>query len=171
MISAYLKSVIGFAVLVLLQVLILSEVTLFDGWAQPYLYIYSIIALPLQIPNRILLPIGFLAGLTMDMFTHTPGIHASATLTLAFARPFILKSIRPREGFESFIPSIISMGGGKYLTYSGLLVLIHLLWLFGLLYFSSGLLFYAIGHALLSTLFTMVFILLIQFFSQNNKAF
>ena len=171
MISEYLKSIFGFAALVLLQVLILNEVSLFDGWAQPYLYIYSIIALPLQIPNRILLPIGFLAGLTMDMFTHTPGIHASAALTLAFSRPYILKSIRPREGFESFVPSINSMGGVKYFTYSGLLVLIFCIWLYGLLYFSSGLLFVALGHALLSSLFTMVFILLIQFFSQNNKGF
>ena len=171
MISVYIKSFLGFAVLILLQVLILNEVSLFNGWAQPYLYIYSVIALPMQIPKRLLLPIGFLAGLTMDMFTHTPGIHTSATLTLAFARPYVLKSIRPREGFESFIPSINSMGSGKYLTYSGLLVLIHHLWLFGLLYFSSGLLFVAIGHALLSSLFTMVFILLIQFFNQTNKAF
>ena len=171
MISEYIKSVISFAVLVLLQVLILNEVSLFDGWAQPYLYIYPIIALPLQIPNRILLPIGFLAGLTMDMFTHTPGIHASATLTLAFSRPYILKSIRPREGFESFTPSISSMGLVKYFTYSGLTVIIHHLWLFSLLYFSSGLLFIALGHALLSALFTLVFILLIQFFSQPKKAF
>ena len=171
MISIYLKGFIGFVLLVLLQVLILNEVSLFDGWAQPYIYIYSIIALPILIPKRILLPVGFLAGLIIDMFTHTPGIHASATLTLAFSRPFILKSIRPREGFESFIPSINSMGGVKYFTYSGLLVLIHHLWLFGLLYFSSGLLFVAIGHAVLSSLFTLVFIMLIQFFSNSNKAF
>lgn len=171
MISDYLKSIFGFIILILLQVLILNEVSLFDGWAQPYLYIYSIIALPLLIPNRIILPIGFLAGLIFDMFTHTPGIHASATLTMAFARPYILKAIRPREGFESFVPSISSMGSAKYFTYSGLLVLIHHLWLFGLLYFSTGLIFVAIGHALLSSLFTLIFILLIQFFSNKNKTF
>ena len=171
MISIYLKSITGFILLVLLQVLILSEVSLFNGWAQPYIYIYSIIALPLLIPNRILLPIGFLAGLIMDMFTHTPGVHASATLTLAFSRPYILKSIRPREGFESFIPSINSMGGLKYFTYSGLLILIHHFWLFGLLYFSSRLLYVAIGHAVLSALFTLIFVMLIQFFSNSNKAF
>jgi len=171
MISVYLKSILGFAVLVILQVLILNEISLFNGWAQPYLYIYSVIALPLQIPKRLLLPIGFLAGLIIDLFTHTPGIHASATLTLAFARPYILKAIRPREGFESFIPSINSMGGGKYFTYSGLLILIHHLWLFGLLYFSTGLLFIAIGHALMSSVITMILVLLIQFFNQSNKVF
>lgn len=171
MISIYIKSILGFILLVLLQVLVLSEVSIFDGWAQPYIYIYSIIALPLLIPNRILLPIGFLAGLIMDMFTHTPGIHASATLTLAFSRPFILKSIRPREGFESFVPSVKSIGVVKYFTYSGLLILIHHLWLFGLLYFSSRLFFVAIGHAVLSALFTLIFVILIQFFSNSNKAF
>lgn len=157
--------------LILLQILILNQVSLFNGWAQPYLYIYPLITLPLIIPKRFLLIIGFVTGLTIDLFTHTPGIHASAALTLAFFRPFILKSIRPREGFDSYEPSIKSMGVTKYITYSGLLVLIHHLWLFSLLYFSTGLIFTAIGHAFLSTLFTLVLILIIQLFTQHKKPF
>ena len=168
MINLFLKSILGFVGLMLLQILILNDVSLFNGWAQPYLYVYFIISLPLMFPNRFILPLGFAIGLIIDLFTHTPGIHASATLALAFSRPYVLKSIRPREGFESSVPTIKSMGISKYITYSGLLVLIHNLWLFTLLYFSTGLLLIAIGHALLSTGFTLIFVLLIQLFSQNK---
>ena len=171
MIGLLLKNILGIIGFVLLQVLILNHVSLFDGWSQPFLYIYPLIALPIILPKRFLLLIGFITGLAIDLFTHTPGIHASAAVTLVFFRPFVLKLIRPREGFESYNPSIISMGGIKYFTYSGLLVLIHHLWLFGLLYFSTGLILTAIGHALLSSGFTLIFILLVQLFSHDKKTF
>ena len=171
MIGLLLKNIFGFIGYILLQVLILNHVSLFDGWAQPYLYIYPLIALPLILPKRFLLLIGFITGLTIDLFTHTPGIHASAAVTLVFFRPFVLKSIRPREGFESYTPSVKSMGIMKYFTYSGLLVLIHHLWLFGLLYFSTGLVLVAIGHALLSSAFTLVLVLLVQLFTQDKKTY
>jgi len=171
MIGLFLKNIFRFIGFILLQVLILNHVSLFNGWAQPYLYIYPLIVLPLILPKRTLLIIGFITGLTIDVFTHTPGIHASAALTLAFLRPSVLKSIRPREGFESYTPSVKSMGAMKFFTYSGLLVLIHHLWLFGLLYFSTGLILVAIEHALLSTVFTLIFILLVQLFTQNKKVY
>ena len=97
MIGLAIRNIVQFIVLVLLQVLILNQVTFFDGWAQPYLYIYFIIALPFNFPNRFILPLGFITGLTIDFFTHTPGIHASATLLLAYLRPYVIKSIRPRK--------------------------------------------------------------------------
>jgi rod shape-determining protein MreD len=171
MIVLYVRYILVFIGFILLQVLILNNISLFNGWAQPFLYIYPLIALPLIIPKRYLLIIGFLVGLTIDMFTHTPGIHASATLTLVFFRPFIIKAIRPREGFKSYIPSMKTMGVTKYFTYSGLLVLIHNLWLFALLYFSTGLILTAIGHAILSTIFTLILIFIIQLFTQPQKTF
>jgi len=171
MISLFLKNIFGFIGFVFLQVLILNHISFFDGWMQPYLYIYPIISLPLILPKRFLLAIAFITGLSVDIFTHTPGIHASASLTLAFLRPVTLKSIRPREGFDSYNPSIRSMGFMKYFTYSGLLVFAHHLWLFSLLYFSTGLILTALGHAVLSTVFTLLLILLVQLFSQDKKTF
>ena len=171
MIGLAIRNIVQFIVLVLLQVLILNQVTFFDGWAQPYLYIYFIIALPFNFPNRFILPLGFITGLTIDFFTHTPGIHASATLLLAYLRPYVIKSIRPREGFESVTPSIRNMGFSKYLTYIFILVLAHHIWLFGLLYFSTHLWLVALGHAFLSTIFTLLLILPIQAFNQDRKTY
>lgn len=169
MIGLFAKNIVRFIALILFQFLIVNEVTLFSGWAQPFIYIYIILVLPLNIPRRILLPIGFITGLTMDLFTHTPGIHASAVLSMAFARPYVLKALRPREGYDSIIPSMNNMGTSKFLIYSIILILIHHLWLFSLLYFSSKLWFYIIGHAFLSALFTLLLTFLLQLFAQKQK--
>jgi rod shape-determining protein MreD len=168
MIGLLIKNIARFIFLILFQVLVFNEVTLLSGWAQPYIYIYFILVLPFNIPKRLMLPIGFLTGLTMDFFTHTPGIHASAVLTMAFARPYVLKAIRPREGYESIVPSIKNMGSTKFFTYAVILIFIHHLWLFSLLYFSSHLWFYIIGHVVVSTLFTLVLTYLLQLFAQKQ---
>lgn len=158
-------------IIVVVQVLILSEVSLFNGWAQVYLYSYLIIALPVNFPKKYLMPLGFALGLLMDLFYHTPGIHASACVTLAFFRPYVLAIVQPREGFESLFPEARSMGWINYLTYAGLLLIVHQTWLFLLLYFSTGLMVYALGHALASSLFTLIFVALIQVFNQKRPIY
>jgi rod shape-determining protein MreD len=160
---------VRFIALILFQFLVVNEITLFNGWAQPFIYIYIILVLPLNLPKRLLLPIGFLTGLTMDFFTHTPGIHASAVLTMAFSRTYVLKAIRPREGYESVIPSIKNMGSSKFFTYAVILILIHHLWLFSLLYFSSKLWLFILAHTVLSTIATLLFTYLFQLFAQKQK--
>lgn len=169
MIGLLAQNILRFVLLILFQFLIINEITLFSGWAQPFIYVYIILVLPFNLPKRILLPIGFITGLTMDFFTHTPGIHTSACLTMAFARPYVLKALRPREGFESVVPSAINMGFSKFYTYALILILIHHIWLFSLLYFSSKLWLYILGHSLLSALFTLVLTFLLQLFAQKQK--
>lgn len=169
MIGLLIQNIIRFVGLILIQVLVLNEITLLDGWAQPFLYVYIILVLPLNIPKRILLPIGFATGFIMDLFTHTPGIHASAMLTMTFARPYVLQALRPREGYESNSPSAKNMGFSKFYTYSIFLILVHHIWLFALLYFSNKLWFHIIGHAVLSALFTLLLSFLLQLFTKKQK--
>ena len=169
MIGLLLQNILRFVVLILFQALILNHLTIFSGWGQPFLYVYILLVLPINIPKRIILPIGFLVGLTMDFFTHTPGIHASAVLTMVFARPYLLKALRSREGYESNIPSAKLMGFSKFYIYSFILILIHHIWLFSLLYFSTGLWLYVLGHALVSSLFTLLLTSLLQLFAQPIK--
>lgn len=169
MIGLLALNIIRFVALILFQFLVLNEITFLSGWSQPYLYVYIILVLPINLHKRILLPIGFVTGLCMDFFTHTPGIHTSAVLTMAFARPYVLKAIRPREGYESIIPSTKNMGFSKFFTYSFILIMIHHIWLFSLLYFSSKLWLYILGHAFLSGLFTLLLTFLLQLFSQKQK--
>ena len=68
---------IRFIVLVLTQVLILNHINLF-GYVNPYLYILFIILYPLTGNKSLLIALGFILGLTMDMFGDSGGIHAAA---------------------------------------------------------------------------------------------
>ena len=101
-----LNHIMRFIVLSAVQIFVLNNIALFD-FATPYLYLFFIIALPLKIPNWALLSVAFLSGLTIDVFTSTPGMHASACVTVAFIRPFLLELISPREGYGSGNPPLI----------------------------------------------------------------
>lgn len=72
-----------------------------NGYFNPFLYIMFILMLPVNINKVLLLFIAFLTGLTIDIFSGTPGMHASACLVLAFIRPGFLNLIAPREGYET----------------------------------------------------------------------
>jgi rod shape-determining protein MreD len=69
--------------------------------------------------------IGFLLGLTIDIFTGIPGVHTFATVLIAYIKPFFQKAFGPREEHEFIIPSFRTYGIGMFLQYATYLVLIH----------------------------------------------
>ncbi|HET7819505.1 MAG TPA: rod shape-determining protein MreD, partial [Bacteroidia bacterium] len=130
MINDVLKNIIRFFFLILLQVLILNNIQL-SGYLNPFLYILFILMLPFQTPDWLVLFLSFFLGITMDMFSNTGGMHAAATVFMAFLRQPILRFIAPREGYDSNQqPTIHQFGIGWFFTYAGFLVLIHHLILF-----------------------------------------
>ena len=131
MASEILKNIVRFVFLVLLQGLILNEVNLWQGMAIPYLYIMFLLMLPLETPRWLELIIGFILGLTIDMFTNTLGIHASACVLIAYIRPLYLKGIAPRDVYEYVQrPGIQDFGLTWFIKYASVLILIHHFWLF-----------------------------------------
>ncbi len=166
-----LNHIMRFIVLSVVQIFVLNNIALFD-FATPYLYLFFIIALPLKIPNWALLSVAFLSGLTIDVFTNTPGMHASACVTVAFIRPFLLEVISPREGYGSGnLPLIRSFGLQWFLTYSGILVVFHHVVLFMIELFRFSELHRLFGKALVSALFTILLMVIIQYFNQSKKSF
>lgn len=131
MITTVLANIFRFVVLILLQVLVLDHMDLSNGWVVPYLYVLFILMLPFETPSWAVLLIGFGTGLVMDLFTSTPGMHTSATTILAFGRNMMLRVLAPRDGYEfGKRPTIRDMGLNWFITYAGVLVLLHHLWLF-----------------------------------------
>src|SRR4051794_27603630 len=88
-----------FVLLVLLQVMVLNHIQL-NGYINPYIYTYFILLLPVGISDALLLVVAFLLGFCIDLFSSTGGMHAAATVFLAFCRPAILKLIAPRDGYD-----------------------------------------------------------------------
>lgn len=152
-----------FLVLVLLQVFILNHIQL-GGYVNPYLYILFIIILPINTPKWLLLVLGFILGLTIDLFTHTPGMNSSATVLIAFIRPYVLEIIAPREGYEkNSSPRVKLYGFTWFLRYTIILVLVHHFLLFYIEVFRFTDFFYTFGRVVLSTVFSTILIVTSQY--------
>lgn len=163
MIGTITSNIARFLVLLLLQVLVLDHMDLANGWITVYLYVLFILMLPFETPQWAVLLIGFVTGCVVDHFTNTPGLHASATVLLAFARHYVLRLLAPREGYEfGSRPNIPHMGPNWFMAYAGILVLVHHLWLFFAEMATFSDMFHTLARVLVSTAATVVLCLLAQ---------
>lgn len=152
--------VFRFLILVLFQVMILNHLNL-SGYMNPYLYIYFILLLPYSTPRWLLLLLAFALGLIIDLFTYTPGLNASATLLVAFVRPFVIRLISGAPETElGWEPSLRENGLSWFLSYSVILILIHHTALFYLEMFRFTEFFDTLWRILLSSAFTLVLVFL-----------
>ena len=164
MIRVYIRNILRFFTVILLQVLLLDNIQL-GGYLNPYFYVIFIILLPFEVPNWFLLLIAFILGFTIDLFNGTPGIHAAATVFMAFMRPFALKSFSPRDGYESgTYPRMHFYGIEWFAKYTLFLVLAHNVALFFIETFRFSDIFYTFIRIILSTILTTMIILISQFF-------
>lgn len=122
MIINYLHKIGWFICLVLLQVLILNNVHI-AGYATPFLYIYLILKFESDVSRNTLMLWAFFLGLTVDVFSDTPGMNAAATVLLAFLRPIFLRLFVPRDTLDTLIPAVRTMGIFPFLKYLVILCL------------------------------------------------
>ena len=180
--SIYLRNIIRFILLVLIQVLLLNKIPL-RWWTNPngfppytpFIYPLFLLLLPLSTPVSFLLIAGFVMGLTMDTFMNTGGIHAFACVLMVFFRTQVLTTLMPKRlsEYANSAPNFKSMGRTPFLTYTAILLFLHHLTYYILEIWNL----YSIGYLLLkigATLVTsMVFVLLyaLLFSKSINKAY
>jgi rod shape-determining protein MreD len=122
-----------------------------------------LLMLPLELPDWATLLVGAITGLVMDLFTSTPGMHTSACVVMAYVRTWMLRLLRPRDGYEFGRQATIGdMGIAWWLTFAGVLILAHHLWLF----FVEVYRFSDLGSTLLRSLLSAVFTLALCLLSQ-----
>jgi len=168
MINRILRHIIFFVLLILLQVLFFNNIQ-FSGYVNPYIYIMFILLLPVEIPSWLLLLLSFATGLIIDFFTGSPGMHTSATVLAGFVRPQILTVLSPRDGYEpGASPSMLTYGFRWFLIYSLTIILIHHTALFYLEVFRLSEFFRTMLRVLLSSLFSLTFILLGEFYRRGK---
>ncbi len=178
--NVYLKNILRFCIIMLLQVLILNKINL-RWWSEPagfpifipYIYPLFILLLPFETPVWALLILGFISGITIDTFMNTAGMHACAAVLMAYLRTNVLNALLPRNLSEyvNQQPSIRTMGWMPFLVYSAFLIIIHHLIFFSveLWSFSSiGILLLKVAaSAITSMLFILVYLLL---FTRQNSS-
>ena len=165
--SKYLaKYLLLLPVYVLLQALVLNQI-LFSAYINPFLYVILIISLPLKTPKWFLLFYAFLLGFFIDLFSGSLGFHSTATILIAFLKPFISKITIPHNilGYTDEI-KLKKIGNKAFITFSLFLILIHNSCLFITEHLSFNL---AIaGKILASTIATLIIVLIAQLFHQKK---
>jgi rod shape-determining protein MreD len=164
MIKDLLKYLFQFVILILAQLLVFNNIEL-SGYINPYVYVLFILLLPFQIPKVVLLGSAFLIGLVIDLFMGTPGVHSSASVLMAFARPRVLALFSPREGYQpGTLPRISEFGLEWFVKYTVMLVLLHHFTLFYLEVLTLHHFFATFFRALLSSILTSGILIISQYF-------
>ncbi len=143
-----------FIFFVLLQVLVLNKIELF-GYVNPYLYIAYIFILPLNQKRTSVLTSSFILGLCIDIFCNSGGIHAFATLFIAYIRLFFIKVIFKKTASEYLLFDLNQETFGKVFNYTAILTFIHHFILFSFINFS----FYNFPNVVLNTVLSSGFTL------------
>lgn len=154
--SAVLLNLLRFVLLLFCQIVIFKNINLF-GYLNPYPYILFILLYPVNANRAAFLLASFLLGLTLDLFSNSGGIHATACLVLAYIRPTLFKFAFGLS-YEYQTIKINDRLSPERFTFILTSIFIHHFIMFMLVYFK----FIFILDALLETLFTTIFTLAIS---------
>ena len=162
-----LSTIFLFVLYLTLQIVLVRNIVLFD-YAFCFIYIACILLLPNETSQTWVLLIAFATGVIVDTFYNTLGIHAAATVLMAYCRPLIVRAQIDVPGIESRIEfGLRQLGVGPFFRYVLILAFIHHTALFFIEASSLTLIIPTLIRVIASTLFTTVSIVLIQFFTRN----
>jgi hypothetical protein len=155
----------------LLQVFVLNAIE--PGYGiHIMVYPFFIAILPFSYNVFSILTLSFLLGFTIDVFSNTFGLHASAALTMALLRPTLYKYFSPRDGYDNLKqPTTLDLGFRWHTMTFGTLLLVHHLWFFSIESFRIDEILIILKKTFLSGSITFVLCLIIQyiFFKQEKS--
>lgn len=160
------KTILHFALLFVLlvaaQAIVFNHMCLF-GVAVPLVFIYFLMRLPVTLGSISVMTLGFILGLTVDIFSDTTGMNALACTIIAALRLPLLRLYFPREeDLTNPEPSIRSLGANIYMKYAVTVVFVYCALFFSIeafTFFSAGRL---LARVIGSTLLTFILIICID---------
>ena len=156
------------------QILLLAvQVVIFNnfnflGYINPFPYILFIILYPVNGNKYALLMSSFFLGITMDLFCNSGGVHAAASLLLAFVRPSIFK-FSFGLSYEYQTVRLNDTLTPERFSFILLAVIIHHLTLFVLEVFTFEYLWDIVLRTIISTIFTIIICILIIYLIKPSK--
>ena len=126
-----LREALIFAVLLLVQVLVFNHVHLFNC-ATPLLYIYVALLFPRNTPRWVALISCFVMGFLVDIFSNTPGVSMASLTFLGLIQPLVLKLFLQHDSADDMKPSMRTLGIGRFVYYTILMVFVYCLLFFTL---------------------------------------
>ena len=113
--------------------------------------------------------LGFLTGLTLDVFVGSLGMHAAACLLIAYLRPTLISFITPKGGEFEVEPNISLQGASWFLIYCSIATFIHHTAYFIIESGTFYNLFIAFIRIILSTAFSVLFMMMFLFLFTSSK--
>ena len=160
---SFILAGISVVIYIFVQVILLKHLVLFD-LAFCFLYIAALLLLPFETGKIALLLIGAALGFIVDLFYDSLGIHMAACIFIAFIRPYYISLVTPRGGYDiGSRPILKDMGLTWFSFYSFALIFIHHLIIFYVEASGFGLFFLTLLKAFMSTLFTWVILMIVQY--------
>lgn len=151
-----------FFLLLLIQGLILHRLNIGGtnfNYVHILLYPLFIMLFPVQTSKILLIVLGFLMGISVDVFYDSPGLHASASVFTAFIRPFVLAFVEPRGGYKiNSVPTKNQFGLNWFAKYASILLVLHLFWYFSLEVFQISEIFQVFIKTIISFIASILFI-------------
>ncbi len=170
--SLLFKNIIRFLLIMFIQIFMLSKIPPLHQFIVPSFYFVFILWLPFKIGRTALLFIGFATGMLVDMFFKTPGLHAAACVLIAFARPYLINLLLPKEATDwgNEEPTKKTMGSVPYTTYLIILTLLHHFYLILLEWMQFGSFLYFIAKLVATSLVSLLLILIADlFFNRKSR--
>lgn len=123
------KQLIRYIVVMLLQVLLFNQLQLW-GVCHPYIYVLCLLMMPITLSHSVSMIIGAIAGLIMDVFCNSLGVHMAACILLMFIRPYLIGLIVNDKDRLNEQISLRAIGMEALIKYVVILVLVHHLTVF-----------------------------------------
>lgn len=154
--------------LLLAQILIFSNIN-FSSFVNPYVFPLFILLLPFETPRWLLMLIGFGAGLLLDYFLGSTGMHAAACLLIGYFRPFLINIITPKGTEFEISPNVFSQGITWFIVYLGITMFIYLTLYFFIEAATFLNFFFMLLKIFLSVLVSVSFMLIFLFLFSSKK--
>lgn len=165
--SNFILNSIRFVILIAIQILILNEIN-FGGWINPYLYVLFIILYPINSNKFGFITASFLIGLVIDMFSDSGGIHATASLILAYIRPLFLRFSFGLSYEYQTIKISEKLSLDRFL-FIAICILTHHFLLFSLEIYRLDLFFKIFFRTISSSIFTFIICIISIYLIRSNK--
>lgn len=150
---------IGRYILVMaLQVLLFDQLQ-FLGICHPYIYVLCLLMMPITLPHNVDMLIGAAAGIIMDVFCNSLGVHTAACIFIMFLRPYVIGAVVSDKDRLNEQINLHSIGMEALVKYVVIMVLIHHLSVFMLAAWSWSHIGFVLLETVVSSLITILIII------------
>jgi rod shape-determining protein MreD len=166
--SAILTNLFRFLVLLFFQVALFNKIN-FLGFVNPYPYVLFLLLYPSDGNRSSLMIFSFIMGLLLDMFLNSGGVHAAASVMLAYYRPYFFK-FSFGLSYEYQTVKILGRLTTERVSFLAVTILFHHFFVFLLEAFSFTLFLDVFIKTISSSVFTLLIsLLLIYLFKPVRK--